>query len=105
MRLNGRGFRQSGLAQQVERITLLSNIESYKEKEMQKGICVKCQATTVYEVDTSGYSKRGIVISSWGEAGITYFVCATCGYAEMYVLDAKQRAKIADTKGYIEPQL
>jgi hypothetical protein len=71
---------------------------------MKNGICVKCDSATVYEVDTSGYSKRGIIISSWGEAGITYFVCANCGYAEEYVLDEKKRIKIAETKRHVEPK-
>jgi predicted nucleic-acid-binding Zn-ribbon protein len=71
---------------------------------MKNGRCVKCQTPTVYEVDTSRYSRRGIVLSGWVRAGVTYYICTTCGYTEGYVLDQKMRAKIAQTKQHIEPR-
>jgi hypothetical protein len=71
---------------------------------MKNGHCVKCQAPTVYEVETAVYSNRGIVLSTWTEAGVTYYICTTCGYTEGYVLDQKKRAKITETKRHIEPR-
>ena len=71
---------------------------------MKNGRCIKCQNPTVYEVDTSRYSRKGIALSSGGEAGITYYVCTTCGYMESYILNPKMLTKITQTKQRIEPR-
>lgn len=68
---------------------------------MKNGRCVKCQAGTVYKIDTSGYARQGIVISSRVRAGVTYYVCSSCGYSESYIPDPKMLAKIAESKPHV----
>ncbi len=65
---------------------------------MRDGHCPKCGANAVHEIDTSDYADRGIPLSSWHHADLTYYVCTACGYTEMYVLDEKARQRIARDK-------
>lgn len=71
---------------------------------MRNGICLKCGAATVHEVDTSRYADAGIPIGTWGGVGVTYYACVTCGYLEAYVRGEKDLASIREKKPRVEPR-
>lgn len=53
-------------------------------------------------VDTARYSEYQLPITTWRNAGLTHFVCADCGYVEMYVLNEKERADLAERRPRVE---
>jgi hypothetical protein len=71
---------------------------------MKNGICLKCGATTVHEVDTYKYADAGIPIGTWGAIGVKYYMCVTCGYIEAYVSRSEDLAKIAEKKPRVIPE-
>jgi predicted nucleic-acid-binding Zn-ribbon protein len=70
---------------------------------MTGGICLKCGASSIHEVDTRGYADAGIPITSWRSAGLVYYICTVCGYTEIYVTDEKDREAIVEKKRLIRP--
>ncbi|MBL1077217.1 hypothetical protein JK358_22720 [Nocardia sp. 2] len=76
---------------------------------MRNGICSKCSATTIFASQNglrlgdythavvmphTGPGFRGI-LRGHNTAGLWQFVCTTCGYLEMYVLDGEALGVIA----------
>lgn len=68
---------------------------------MKNGTCLKCNSATVHEVDTRDRDS-GIPLTMWRSAGIVYYICVTCGYAEMYASE-QDLARIAAEKPRVPP--
>ncbi len=59
---------------------------------MSDGRCPKCEAESVHVVDAPGLT---IPLSAFSVAPLGLYVCARCGYAELYVKDKELLSKIA----------
>lgn len=69
---------------------------------MKHGLCPKCNRRNVHVVDTARYSDFQLPITIWRNAGLTHYVCAACGYVEMYVLNEKECAELAEKRPRVE---
>ena len=59
---------------------------------MSDGQCPKCGSESAHVVDAGGLS---IPLSAFSVAPLGLYVCAGCGYAELYVKDKELLPKIA----------
>lgn len=62
---------------------------------MKSGNCPKCDAGRVHVV-TQTAVEMSIAISWSKTAGVEYYVCAGCGYVELYVKDKAMLPDIAE---------
>ncbi len=62
---------------------------------MKKGKCPKCESPDVHVVTTTT-SEVAISINWLNTAFLDYYVCAKCGYVEMFVRDPSMLPKIAE---------
>ncbi len=69
---------------------------------MKHGLCPKCNQRNVHMLDTARYSEYQLPITTWRNAGLTYYVCADRGYVEIYVLNEKERADPAKERPRVE---
>jgi predicted nucleic-acid-binding Zn-ribbon protein len=61
---------------------------------MKDGTCPKCGATAVHAKSQEGSWFRPL-LTTFEAIILTLYVCTSCGYAESYVADRRQIAKIA----------
>jgi predicted nucleic-acid-binding Zn-ribbon protein len=76
---------------------------------MRSGRCPKCEATEVYT--TPGQILEGVgfgvgtpPVGVFRDLGIVSYVCAACGFLELYVPQAYRREKVRETWTHVEPQ-
>jgi predicted nucleic-acid-binding Zn-ribbon protein len=60
---------------------------------MRDGQCPKCKSQEVYFVEES---ELQINLGAFSAAFLSYYVCVSCGYAELYVKDGDLLPKIAE---------
>jgi predicted RNA-binding Zn-ribbon protein involved in translation (DUF1610 family) len=88
--------------------------EEPSRPSMQRGICPACGATTIYSDqqlsdflrfshNTGNLLSVGRTMLSPKLTKITTYACASCGYLERYILEAKARDDITRSWTYIPP--
>ncbi len=62
---------------------------------MKSGVCPKCKANEIHVVSNTGI-EVAIAIKWSNTAYLNYYVCANCGYVELFVRDEHQLPMIAE---------
>lgn len=68
---------------------------------MKNGICPKCNQKEVYLRD-SLRNDFSIALGMFGSAATNIYVCANCGYVEIYVAEERDFAAIAQKLKKVE---
>jgi hypothetical protein len=61
---------------------------------MKDGICPKCEAKEVHVYSSS--TEVSVKLSTFGSAGLVYYICTNCGYVELFVEDKENLPRIAE---------
>ncbi len=62
---------------------------------MKDGICPKCGAREVHRYDKTPV-EFSIALSFFNSASVVYYICAGCGYVELFVDDPSKLPQIAE---------
>lgn len=70
---------------------------------MHSGICAKCQQAAIYEV--IGMGEDGFLqVGIFGRIMLSHFICAECGFTEIYVVHPNERDIVKKKGHYVAPQ-
>jgi hypothetical protein len=61
---------------------------------MKDGVCPKCEAKEVHVYGTS--AELSVRLGAFSSAGVAYYICANCGYVELFIENKADLPKIAE---------